>query len=247
MHLIIAGCEYSGSTTHATEFGRWAHERCGESGFGPNQYHDHWKLPHINNFSPPGVEDIAELVTDYPDSKCGDYTRTGLTAEEQVQVMALSPKLKEMVQRYHLQYHLHPSFYAQPDHIMVGAHLDEGILGPLYFGYGGNGMKGDRRKFVRGYEEQILELAPDTILVLVTATAEVIRERMLENPHTNGAVKEDDIDTVLRLYTEAYEGSLLRHKITVDTSRSSVEQSVSELVERLKPLLSDTDRRRLGV
>ena len=245
MHLIIAGCEYSGSTTLATEFGRWAHERSGESGFGPNQYHDHWKLPHINNFSPPAAEDIAELVADYPDSKCGDYTRTGLTAEEQAQVMALSPKLKEMVQRYHLQYHLHPSFYAQPDHIMVGAHLDEGILGPLYFGYGGDGMKGDRSKSMRGYEEQILELAPDTILVLVTATAAVIRKRMLDNPHANGPVMENDIDTVVRRYNEEYEASLLRHKITIDTSRSSVDQSVDELVERLKPLLSDTDRRRL--
>ena len=59
--------------------------------------------------------------------------------------MALSPKLKEMVQRYHLQYHLHPSFYKQDDHIMVGAHFDEGILGPIYFDYGGDGQYADRR------------------------------------------------------------------------------------------------------
>ena len=133
MRLIIAGCEYSGTTTLSQTFGDWGAANMEGGRWGPNEYHDHWKLPHVSNFSPPAPDEVANVVACYPDTKYGDYTRTGLTHEEQAQIMALSPKLKEMLQRYHLQYHLHPSFYAQDDHIMVGAHIDEGILGPLYF------------------------------------------------------------------------------------------------------------------
>ena len=172
MRLIIAGCEYSGTTTLSQTFGDWGAANMEGGRWGPNEYHDHWKLPHVSNFSPPAPDEVANVVACYPDTKYGDYTRTGLNHEEQAQIMALSPKLKEMLQRYHLQYHLHPSFYAQDDHIMVGAHIDEGIFGPIYFGYGGGGQYADRRPSMRHYEEQILGLAPDTILVLVTASAD---------------------------------------------------------------------------
>jgi len=241
MHLIIAGCEYSGSTTLASAFGRWAIEATSDGDFGPNQFHDHWKLPHISNFSPPAAEDVPGIVAAYPDARDGDYTRTGLTGDEQAQIMALSPKLKEMVQRYHLQYHLHPSFYRQLDHIMVGAHLDEGIIAPLYFEYGGEGKYADRSPFMRDYEKQIIEHAPNTVLVLVKATAAVIRRRMANNPHMNGAVQDKDIEHVIQRYDEEYEASHLRHKITVETSEATVEESLAELLGKLKPLLSDAD------
>ena len=131
--------------------------------------------------------------------------------------MALSPKLKEMLQRYHLQYHLHPSFYAQDDHIMVGAHIDEGIFGPIYFGYGGGGQYADRRPSMRHYEEQILGLAPDTILVLVTASADVIRQRMKDNPHLSGALQDADVEHVLERHEEEYADSLLLCKKPAST------------------------------
>ena len=151
MRLIIAGCEYSGSTTLSQTFGEWGAANMEGGKWGPNEYHDHWKLPHIQQLLPARARRGRQsVVACFPDAKDGDYTRTGLTHEEQAQIMALSPKLKEMVQRYHLQYHLHPSFYAQDDHIMVGAHFDEGILGPIYFDYGGDGQYADRRVSNRG-------------------------------------------------------------------------------------------------
>ena len=245
MHLIIAGCEYSGTTTLSLAFGEWAIENIEGGAFGPNQFHDHWKLPHISNFSPPAPKDVAGIVAEFPDAKNGDYTHTGLTYEEQEQVMALSPKLKEMVQRYHLQYHLHPSFYRQEDHIMVGAHLDEGIIAPLYFEYGGDGQYADRRPSMRGYEEQILEAAPDTILVLIRASASVIRQRMQDNPHINGALQDKDVEHILERFEEEYEDSLLKHKVIVDTSDSSVEESLAEMIKKITPLLSVKDRQRI--
>ena len=245
MRLIIAGCEYSGTTTLSLTFGEWGAANMEGGRWGPNEYHDHWKLPHMSNFSPPAPDEVAGVVACYPDAKDGDYTRTGLSHEEQAQIMALSPKLKEMVQRYHLQYHLHPSFYAQDDHIMVGAHIDEGILGPIYFDYGGDGQYADRRVSNRRYEEQILEHAPDTILVLVTASADAIRQRMKDTPHLNGALRDADVERVLERYEEEYADSLLLHKTRLDTSSATIEESTEEMIEKVTALMAEADRRRI--
>ena len=245
MRLIIAGCEYSGTTTLSLALGQWVKENVEGGTFGLNQYHDHWKLPHISNFSPPAPDEVAAIVDRVPDARDGDYTRTGLTDEEQAQIMALSPKLKEMVQRYHLQYHLHPSFYREDDHIMIGAHLDEGIIAPLYFGYGGDGQYANRGPFMRDYEEQILAIAPDTILILVRAAAAVIRHRMKDNPHVNGALQDKDVEHVLELFEEEYEASLLKHKVAIDTSEVSVEESLAEMIDKITQLLPDKDRQRI--
>ena len=245
MHLIIAGCEYSGTTTLSLAFAEWATENVKGGKFGPAGFHDHWKLPHISNFSPPDPEDAPDVVARFPDAKDGDYTRTGLTHEEQAQIMSLTPKLKEMIQRYHLQYHLHPSFYGSPDHIMVGAHLDEGILAPIYFDYGGEGQYADRRKAMRNYEAQIIDLAPDTILVLVTASPDVIRQRMKDNPHLNSPLRDSDVDRVLARYEEEYAASLIEHKVRIDTSAASVQQSLAELIQEITPLFTESDAQRI--
>ena len=245
MRLIIAGCEYSGSTTLSLAFGEWAGANMSGGKFGPNEYHDHWKLPHVSNFTPPSAAEVDAVMACYPDAREGDFTRTGLTHEEQAQILALSPKLKEMLQRYHLQYHLHPSFYKQDDHIMVGAHLDEGILGPIYFDYGGDGAYADRRASMRRYEEQILELAPDTILVSVTASADAIRARMRRSPHANSPMREGDVKRVLARYEEEFADSLLKRRIRVDTTDASVEESLAELTAKLVPLFDAKDRARL--
>ena len=51
-----------------------------------------------------------------------------LTVEDQDQFAALSPRLKEMFQRYIIEYHLQPAFYADPDHNMTGFHIEEAGL-----------------------------------------------------------------------------------------------------------------------
>ena len=245
MRLIIAGCEYSGTTTLSLTFGEWGAANMEGGRWGPNEYHDHWKLPHVSNFSPPAPDEVASVVACYPDARDGDYTRTGLSHDEQAQIMALSPKLKEMLQRYHLQYHLHPSFYGQDDHIMVGAHIDEGILGPIYFDYGGDGQYADRRASNRQYEKQILEMAPDTILVLVTASPEAIRQRMKDNPHLNGALQDADVERVLDRYEEEFSDSLLIQKTRLDTTSATIQESTGEIIEKITALMTDKDKQRI--
>ena len=74
--------------------------------------------------------------------------------------MALSPKLKEQIQRYALEYHLGTSFYEYPDHGLVGFHIEEAVYAPLYYGYGGPREYADRRVMARSIEAHILDMAP---------------------------------------------------------------------------------------
>ena len=130
MRLIITGCEYSGTTTLSLAIGGWARTTLGSDYWTANSYHDHWKIPHLNNAPLMTDEERERVLAQEPDTKGGDFTRTGLTEEEQEQVLALSPRLKEMFQRYHLEYHVMSEFYSNPDHCMVGMHFDEAIYAP---------------------------------------------------------------------------------------------------------------------
>ena len=243
MHLIIAGCEYSGTTTLSFVLAEWGKAALGRPGWELNSFHDHWKIPHVNNFTVPATEqERVRIIAENPDARDGDWSRTGLSEEEQQMVLGLSPNLKEMFQRYHLQYHLQPSFYSAPDHIMVGAHIEEAIYAPLYFGYGATGQYADRRVAARHYEEQILVLAPDTVLVLVKASPAAIAGRMEDNPHHNGVLQRKDIGKVLVRFEEEYEASLLRHKVAINTTDATVQESLEELVDKIRPLLLDADR-----
>lgn len=216
MRLILVGCEYAGTTTLAETISEWAKGAMGGN-FG---FHDHWKIPHISH--PPE-----------------------LTDEEQDQFMALSPNIKEMFQRYHMEYHLSTGFYGDPHHNSVGFHIDEAVYAPLYYGYGQAGEYGDRSQAARKTEAHIMEVAPDTVLVLVRAAPEVIRQRMKENPHPNGLVKDGDVEKVLDAFLEEYNQSFIRKKFELDTSTATVEETLSEFLEQMQPHLTDSDRLRI--
>ena len=122
MHLVIIGCEYSGTTTLAAGIKEWADRTMGLAGDRKYHFHDHWKIPHI---------------------------RHGLPVEEQEQILALSPYLKESYQRFHLADHMQDEYYllgaeetgdlSEGNHLVVGMHIDEAVYAPLYYGYGAGG------------------------------------------------------------------------------------------------------------
>src|SRR3970040_233852 len=72
--------------------------------------HDHYKVPHTSG---------------HPDDT---------TPEERKQILALSPKLKEMTQRHSLYYHVQPGSFDVPDWMVIGLHIEDAVYGPLYFG-----------------------------------------------------------------------------------------------------------------
>ena len=169
-----------------------------------------------------------------------------MSPEERKQFLALSPQLKEMFQRYHMDYHVRPSFFKNmPDHNIIGMHVDEAVYAPLYPGYGGPGQYSDRALYVRYIEEQIIELASHTVSVLVNATPEVIRRRMRESPHQDGLVQDKDIEYVVQRFEEEHERSLIKNKFTIDTSTATVEECLETFLEKYEPFITDADKTRM--
>jgi thymidylate kinase len=165
--------------------------------------------------------------------------------EEQKQILAMTPKLKEMFQRYMIEYHLHPAFYSDPDHNLVGFHIEEAVYAPLYYGYGRKGEYAERTSFARAVEEEIMRRAPDTVLILLKASPDVIARRMGEHPHPFGLVQEKDIEYVLQRFEEEFRWSLIRRQFVLDTTTATVEETLTEFVAKIRPLLSDSDRLRM--
>ena len=186
------------------------------------------------------------LYEEWAAGKGPDPTTIGLSPEERKQFLALSPQLKEMFQRYQMDYHVRPSFFKNmPDHNIIGMHVDEAVYAPLYHGYGGPGQYSDRAVYVRYIEEQIIELASHTVSVLVNATPEVIRCRMKESPHQDGLVQDKDIEYVVQRFKEEHERSLIKNKFTIDTSTATVEECLEAFLEKYKPFITDADKTRM--
>ena len=87
--------------------------------------------------------------------------------------------------------------------------------------------------------------APDTVLVHVKASAEVIRARMRDNPHRHGVLKEEDVNLVIQRFQEEFDRSLLRRRMTLDTSTATVEETFAEFVEKYEHHMGEEDRRRI--
>lgn len=222
MKLILIGCEYAGTTTLARAINEWSREAMGRD-FGI--IHDHWKIPHTSGHEP---TDTSHFLTD----------------KEQQQVLALSPKLKEMTQRHSLYYHT-PSEPNDVNVMLVGYVFDDSIYGPLYFEYGRPIDPEDRGVVIRHVERALLKNAPETALVLVTAESDVIRRRMRESPHPSGVLQEKDVELVFDRFQYEFRHTLFEKKLVLDTSTATVEDTLAEFVEKVEPYLTESDRSRM--
>ena len=212
MEILLTGIEYSGTSTLAKAIGEWYEKQTG-AGYG---FHDHFKVPHV--------------------------IHAALTEEEQQLVLALSPRIKEAVQRHQIEYHVQPTFFKDGNHSVTGLHIEDAVYGPMYWGYGGAGELGDRDVVSRETEDVILEEAAMPVLVLLTASPEVIARRMKENPHESSPLQEKDIEYVLQRFQEEYGKSRIPNKFTLDSSTATVEETVAEFAERVEPFLQEGDR-----
>ena len=221
MRLILVGSEYAGKTTLVKEIVRWRNDVMGPpTPLGVVEYHDHFTLPWVGHWDEIAEDDLKKF-------------------------MELGPELKEMFQRYQFSYHLSSSLFGDSDHILVGFHIEDAVYAPRYYGYGGQGEYGDRESLARKIEEEVIEKAPDTVIVLVKASPEVIKKRMKTSPHARTVLKEDDVEETLGLFEHHYRHSLLRYRLTLDTSDATVEETMREFKEQIVPLLGDSDRLRI--
>ncbi len=171
------------------------------------------------------------------------------------------PQLKEMFQRYILEYHISPGMLdvsRSPDANLMGHAIEEAVYAPLYYGYGGKNSgaprrapEGSRTVVARSMEKKILEYAPSMVLVLMKASPEIIQKRMEAHPETKhgeptrGVVRKEDIEHVLLRFQEEYEWSLIQNKFILDTTSASVEETFSEFLEKHDPYTTEADRLRI--
>ena len=226
MNIYLVGCERAGKTTLAGEIMKWAEKAMG----GTSHFHDHMTVPS-SEFTPEGAASYRQA----------------------------HPQVIESLQRYMLSYHISDNFFSNRDHNLMGHAIEEAVYAPLYYGYGGEESQapfrssaGQRTQMARKMEKEMLKRAPNIILTLLKADAEVIRGRIREreegapgDPHS-GVVTEADVDTVLSRFEEEFAASLLPNKIILDTTAATVSETLDEFLEQAKPCFSDADRERLA-
>lgn len=216
MQLILIGCEYAGKTTLSEAISRWLVEKMG----GTAGFHDHFIVPYLSH---PDFDVEAEAE----------------------QVDKLIPSLLEKHTRFMIEYHFSPSFLHDDHHLLVDWFYAEAVYADLYYGYGQPDTYGDRRLGLKFWEAELSRLAPDMAVVLLTASPDVIRQRMQANPHSRSRLKEGDIETVLARYQELFDQTTLRRKFTLDTTEATAQEMIQEFLRQMEPHLSSTDRQRI--
>jgi len=218
MRVILVGCEYVGTTTLAYAIDDWLEVNMGVRF---SLIHDHWKIPHTSG---------------HPDDS---------TTEEQAWLLAATPKFKEMHQRHSLYYHVQANtFIGHDDGMVIGGAIEDGVYGPMYFGYGDKDHRLNREMVQHQWERTILHFTEETVLVHVTATSEAIAHRLRNDPHENMVISEEDIDKVKSRFAELVDWSVLNKKIEVDNS-GSIETTLADFVSKIEPYFSNVDRSRM--
>ena len=251
MRLIVIGCEYAGKTALATAISKWMIETMGLTVV---VWHDHYVVPRSMSSSTGvgGHLTVLKPGADAPDMPYGQYVIKDADAfdpedeEREKDVLALKPWLLEQLQRHMIWRHLHHSLVRdEADYLSIDLYYADAVYAPLYYGYGEPGSFADRSGRARSWDREILEMAPDTVLVQVKASADVIRERMRSASRPRSLLKEDDIELVLDRFQEEYDNSLIPRRFTLDTTSASVEESLQDFLGQMWRYLSKVDRLRM--
>src|SRR5207245_2756302 len=113
------------------------------------------------------------------------------------------------------------------------------------YGYGGPGQYADRRQAARHWDAEVMTKAPDTVLVLLTASPEVIRQRMREHRHLHCPLKEADVERVLERFQAEYDESMIRRRFTLEVTNASLPETFQEFLRHMEPHLTQADRLRI--
>jgi len=221
MRAIFIGCEYVGKTSLALELARWLNEKMGDIiPMHKTGIHDHFTPPYIAEPGTPDTEIEMEFVSKMP------------------------PSLLEKYQRYQIEYNF--NFWGDDHHISVNWYLGDAVYGPLYFGYGQRNSGQDREFCARLWDAKVMKEAPDTVLILVKASPAAVLERMKANPMPRCIVTEANYENVLKRFEEEFMHSLIRKKVTIDTTGKTVEESFKELLGLLRGHFTHGDLTRLA-
>ena len=235
MRLLIIGSEFAGKRTLAAEVSQWMIE---SMGLQLVRWHDHFVVPRL---------DWHTIV-----HARGDATSVGKVAadlntdEDEKQIMSLRPSVLEQLQRHNIWRHLHPDLFREDDTLFIGHYYADAVYAPIYYGYGERGSFADRMARARAWDAELLERAPEVVLVLVRAAPGTIKERLASGPRVRGILKEDDVERVVARFDEEYDESLVRRRFTLDTTETSVQETLDQFLSGIRPHLSPIDTRRMS-
>ena len=251
VNLIVIGCEYAGKTTLAVGISGWMIEAMG---LNMVVWHDHYVVPRSasSSTSEGGHLNIVRPGADAPDTPYGAHVireadeEDERDAELQREVLEMSPRLLEQFQRHMIWRHLHHSLVRDNhDYLSINFYYADAVYAPLYYGFGEPGSFADRTRRARHWDAEMLGMAPDTVIVLVKASPDVIRERMRAAPRPRMLLKEADVEHVLERFEEEYDSSLFMRRIGLDTSEASDEQTLARFADEIGPHLSEVDLLRM--
>ncbi|HLH71812.1 MAG TPA: hypothetical protein VKX96_00910 [Chloroflexota bacterium] len=155
-----------------------------------------------------------------------------LSPDDQRAMLALPPTIKERFQRFQIYYHLDVAAN-HPDVLLAGFHIEEAIYGPRYY-YPGHAWPPYQRRIET-------HLPADTILLLLTASPEVLRQRMKESPHAFSVVPSEDVEEISRQFEAEFRASWIERKLRIDTSDLRPEDLLATFMRQVKPLLDTRD------
>jgi thymidylate kinase len=234
VRLLLIGCEYAGKQTLAAGISRWMIRAMGVP---YARWHDHYVVPHLDGHTIVRGDD----ETAAPGKEEADLN----TAADEEQILSLHPGVLEQLQRHMIWRHLHPDMYRDDDVLSINHYYADAVYAPIYHGYGEPSSFADRVQRARAWDVELLELTPDTVLVLVEADAETIRRRMAESPPRKGPLHQEDVPRVLKRFREEFDESLLHIKITLDTTTSSSDETLERFLKEVEPHLATVDRLRI--
>ena len=233
MDLILIGCEWAGKRTLGNEIAKWWAEQTGNEHHPPPtgiHFHDHYTVPHVVHI--------------------GGHEHHQDQSEEDI--LKLNPGLLEHFQRYQIEYHFQRSFISAGDHWNIDWYYADAVYAPHYWGYGRPGEYADRRETRMVWDRDVMDLMPDSVLVLVKTTPDVIRQRMAQGDslypqrHTNTMFKAEDAEYILGRFQEEFDNSLIRQRFAIDTTNPTPQGSLQEFVTKIDSYLTPSDRARMS-
>ena len=201
-----------------------------------------------------GKTTLAAHISDWSEAHLGQrvnwhdewvLTDEQLSDEVRQDLKKVSSTTFEAFRHYALTYHLDPGWFGDNDHCLVGFYFSEAVYAPLYHGYGGKGVHGDLDIMAAVWDRMLMERAPDTVLVTMTASPEVIRQRMTAPDAHETVLQSEDVESVIKRFEELSGRSFIRKRVALDTTESAPESIFAEFLKKFEPHFSQVDRMRL--
>jgi hypothetical protein len=247
MRLIVTGCEYAGKTTLIREILKWFRQM----NVTP-VVHDHFTFP-----SPP-------TLTRHDEWDPADVEK----------IMHMTDEGKKRIARWGHVFHMpfQPAWgVGYGDVIYEGFYFEDLVYGKVYYGYKdpasqSSGPPDDGADFVKDttvkpgmkhipymyspehasfYDSTMMSSDPNTILLLMEASPEIIAKRMREAPHEPQRIKEEDIDTLIEMFRKEVDNSLLVNRMLLDTSIVTPEETFEQFKKDVTQYLTEKDMLRI--